>query len=55
MSACLSASAAGGGLRAGTSGPDRSGVGKEAYAAALQVLAQTRHEPDTTEGSLLLY
>lgn len=51
----LSAAVAGGGLGAAAPGPDCSGAGEETHAAALQVLGETRHEPGTTEGPLLLY
>lgn len=51
----LSASAAGGGVGAGAPGPERSGAGEETHAAALPVLARTRHDPHPAEGSLLLH
>lgn len=51
----VSASVAGCGVRVGTSGPERSGSGEEAHAAALQILGQTQHGPHQAESSLLLY
>lgn len=48
-------SVVGGGVRAGASRPDCSGVGKETHAAALQILGETQHGPYPAESSLLLH
>lgn len=48
-------SVAGGGVRAGASGPHYSGVGEETHAAALQILGETQHGPHPAESSLLFH